>query len=411
MLKLKRLTIHKHPRVRPGTELVFNDGFNVLLGVNGSGKTTLLELLVQVLNGRLESLTEHEFHLSYSCEGVGASYSVDVRSSPGPLQKDLQPRPLAAWTMQFDLHGGERVTLAGEHDRVVTTYKGKTNISAQSTRLDAPLIAVAAGRLLELDNGNEELQARIHQFSTWDLARFDEATRWFDGGIETAEFVLFEMDGDQIEPAINGFVPPAVGRALADQARLSEQHDDFKLDDRQITFLDQTCKALGFASALMQLELLRRESMGESGMWVRDLGELRFRFVKEDGTRLRHDQLSFGQRRLFAFLYYAAIQSDIIVADELTNGLHHAMIRLCLDVIGDRQAFLATQNPLLLDNLAFESAEEVRRTFILCSTEREGGRERMVWRNMSTDEAENFYRDYKVGISHVNDILRSWGLW
>jgi hypothetical protein len=175
--------------------------------------------------------------------------------------------------------------------------------------------------------------------------------------------------------------------------------------------LDLACKSLGFTSASMQLELLRRESMGEPKRWFRNLGELRFHFVKEDGTRLRHDQLSFGQRRLFAFFYYAAIQTNVIVADELTNGLHHAMIGQCLEVIGERQAFLATQNPLLLDNLTFENTEDVRRTFILCATERDDGQERMVWRNMTADEAENFYRDYKVGISHVNDILRSWGLW
>jgi len=35
----------------------------------------------------------------------------------------------------------------------------------------------------------------------------------------------------------------------------------------------------------------------------------------------------------------------------------------------------------------------------------------MVWRNMTAEEAKNFFRDYQVGISHVNDILRSWGLW
>jgi energy-coupling factor transporter ATP-binding protein EcfA2 len=411
MLKLKRLTIHKHPRVRPGTELVFNDGLNVLLGVNGSGKTTLLELLVQVLNGRFESLAESEFHVSYVCEGVGASCSFDVRSVPGPIQKDLQTRPNASWSMQLDLNGGERVTIVGEHDRVVTTYKGKTTTSVEPTRLDVPLITAASRRLRELDPDNGEIQARIHEFSAWNLARFDEATRWFDDGIKAPDFILFELGEGRIEPAIDGFLPRMIGRALADQARSSEQHDDFKLDDRQVAILDEACQALGFASAFMQLELLRREPAGDPGQWVRILGKLRFRFVKEDGTRLQHDQLSFGQRRLFAFLYYAAIHDDVIVADELTNGLHHAMIRLCLDVIGDRQAFLATQNPLLLDNLAFNNAEEVRRTFILCSTEREGVRERMVWRNMSTDESENFYRDYKVGISHVNDILRSWGLW
>ena len=81
---------------------------------------------------------------------------------------------------------------------------------------------------------------------------------------------------------------------------------------------------------------------------------------------------------------------EVIVADELTNGMHHAMIGQCIDLIGERQAFLATQNPLLLDNLpGFTSAEQVQSTFILCTTERENDRERMVWRNMTAEEVKN----------------------
>jgi ABC-type lipoprotein export system ATPase subunit len=411
MLKLKRLTIHKHPRVQAGTELVFNDGVNVLLGVNGSGKTTLLELIVEVLHGRFEGLAEHEFHVSYVCEGSGAIWSVEFRSSPGLTPRDGQSRPNIVWSIQIAPFGGERVTVASAHDRMEVTYNGETNTSIQSARMDLPLARIAAAAIFELAPVDRELLQNITSFHVWNQARFDEATRWFDDGIETAEFVLIETAKGQFSLPPDEFLPATVARAVADQASASDQRDDFKLDDKAIPFLDQACQALGFVGASLQLELLRQDPGGEPNAWVRRLGELRFRFVKADGTRLRHDQLSFGQRRLFAFLYYAAIHDKVIVADELTNGLHHAMIGHCLDVIGERQAFLATQNPLLLDNLAFEDAEQVRRTFILCSTVSDNGRERMVWRNMTADEAENFFRDYKVGISHVNDILRNWGLW
>jgi hypothetical protein len=88
------------------------------------------------------------------------------------------------------------------------------------------------------------------------------------------------------------------------------------------------------------------------------------------------------------------------------------MIDLCLDTIGDRQSFLATQNPLLLDHIGFHSAEEVQRTFILCDLlEMTDGQESMQWRNMSGQEAGEFFGDYEVGIQHVNDILRTRGLW
>jgi ABC-type polar amino acid transport system ATPase subunit len=130
-----------------------------------------------------------------------------------------------------------------------------------------------------------------------------------------------------------------------------------------------------------------------------------------DGARLRPDQLSFGQRRLFAFFYYAAIHDEVIVADELSNGMHHAMIGQCIDLVGERQAFLATQNPCCSTTSASQALEQAQRTFILCSSERDKDRERMVWRNMTREEATNFYREYQVGIGHTNDILRSWGLW
>lgn len=413
MLKLKRLTIHKLPRVKPGTELVFNEGINVLLGVNGSGKTTLLKLLVQVLNGRFEELADSEFHLSYECERDGTSLSIDLRSSsPAPPQRDIMPRPVLTWSMRIDLRGGELISMELEQDRLVTTYRGETTTSVELARMDLPPRLTAASGLLELESVSPDLREEVLKLGTWNLARFDEALQWFNKGIDAPDFNFVEVaPGVVIPTTIEDFLPDDAGQLFARQLGASPNRDDLGLDDSELKFLAQTCAAFNLTGASMQLELLRKEPSGEPELSSWYFGQLRFRFTKADGTRLRHDQLSFGQQRLFAFLYYAAIHKQVIVADELSNGLHHAMIARCIDVIGERQAFLATQNPLLLDNLGFTSAEEVRGTFILCSTQVENHREQVVWRNMTTEEAENFYRDYKAGISHVHDILRSRGLW
>ncbi len=79
--------------------------------------------------------------------------------------------------------------------------------------------------------------------------------------------------------------------------------------------------------------------------------------------------------------------------------------------IGDRQAFLTSQNPLLLDYLVFDSVQQVKETFILCRSETIDGRDKMSWRNLTDDEADMFYSAYKVGIEHVGEILRTRGLW
>jgi hypothetical protein len=101
-----------------------------------------------------------------------------------------------------------------------------------------------------------------------------------------------------------------------------------------------------------------------------------------------------------------------VVADELFNGLHHEWIEVCLDRLYDRQSFLATQHPYLLDHIPIESANAVRTTFIRCTLERSpDGREQMVWRNFDADEAERFFVAYQTGISQVSEVLRMEGLW
>ena len=140
-------------------------------------------------------------------------------------------------------------------------------------------------------------------------------------------------------------------------------------------------------------------------------GNLKFWFTRRDGSIFQDQHLSYGQKRLLAFLYYLDANPSIVIADELVNGLHHAWIEECVKAIGDRQAFLTSQNPLLLDYLVFESVEQVKETFILCRTEPDGDRDRMIWRNMNDDEADMFYSAYKVGVEHVGEILRTRGLW
>ena len=57
-VKLKHLKIHQYRNVRPGTELRFDDGINLVLGQNASGKTTLLSLLSAVSRSTFTELSE-----------------------------------------------------------------------------------------------------------------------------------------------------------------------------------------------------------------------------------------------------------------------------------------------------------------------------------------------------------------
>jgi hypothetical protein len=157
------------------------------------------------------------------------------------------------------------------------------------------------------------------------------------------------------------------------------------------------------------MQVLERKT--DEGADLLRLGHLGFRFFFEGGDFITHDRLSYGQKRLLTFFYYLASNPDIVIADELVNGLHHQWITACIDAIGERQAFLTSQNPLLLDYLPFTSAEQVQKSFILCKSEQQqGSRPRWTWENMSDEAAASFFSAYEVGIEHVSEILQSQGL-
>jgi hypothetical protein len=168
---------------------------------------------------------------------------------------------------------------------------------------------------------------------------------------------------------------------------------------------------LGFEAAELRPRVLRRSQDGEN-VTTSYLG-FDCLFRRADGSQISHHLLSFGQKRLFSFLWYLAVRGELpVVADELLNGLHYEWIEICFDRLQDRQSFLATQHPLLLDHIPIESAEAVRTTFLRCSTELgPDGREQMVWRNFNEEEAERFFVAYQTGIQHVSEVLRSEGLW
>ncbi|HEY0134853.1 MAG TPA: AAA family ATPase, partial [Nannocystis sp.] len=81
MVKLKRLKINQYRNVRPGTELHFDDGVNLVLGKNGAGKTTLLALLSHVAGSDFSSLQGESFNLEYDFSGGDFTARVSIWAS------------------------------------------------------------------------------------------------------------------------------------------------------------------------------------------------------------------------------------------------------------------------------------------------------------------------------------------
>jgi len=179
-------------------------------------------------------------------------------------------------------------------------------------------------------------------------------------------------------------------------------------EDSTFPTLQQICQVLGLEGIIATPNLRTEAPDG-----TRTYDQWRFEVHWPNGLKHHHSGLSFGQKRLLAFLWYlGCIPEGPVITDELVNGFHHSWIETCLNIISERQAFMASQNPLLLDFLDFENAEEVRGSFVFCEkTVDEGEPVQWRWRNMDQAEAAAVYRAYKVGIQHVSNILQSKGLW
>ncbi|MGK4006895.1 AAA family ATPase [Sorangium sp. So ce1036] len=442
MAKLKRLRIERFRGLVPGTELVFNDTFNVLLGQNGTGKTTLLKLIAMALASNFAALEGEDFALEYEIESVGVSLLVSIRndlserSTPEPrpargrLPKHLAESSSPAWSYEARVRfhhatPTHRVSVTPlKSERFVDdTLVPDTEIPVSDPFQPGFLLWALQDVFYEapMDLGPEWFDAMWDEIlNPRGRGRFDEALRAFE---EMTGESLAEESGDCIESPmlsilrtgvgdvsvkISPRIPPEITRLIESNPTLLEAKNP-SLPHTELPFLRDAAELFQYSASDLIL-LLHSKKVTPAGEELLYAG-LAFTFTLEDGSVITHDALSYGQKRLLSFFHYLAVSEDIVIADELVNGLHYDWIEACLGRLVDRQSFLTSQNPLLLDFLPFTSAEDVRRCFILCRRERHEGRRRTVWANMDEESANAFFRAYRTEALQVSEILRTKGLW
>jgi energy-coupling factor transporter ATP-binding protein EcfA2 len=453
-LRLRRLKIEKFRNVVPGTELVFGDGMNVLLGRNGTGKTTLLQLIAMVTSSSFGALVEEEFDIEYDVSLLGLGFRVVFVNRPLQASNGRTLRRRGGldgarteWSFRVSVvleDGRQGLVMASAPTGVaVPPQWGLTEPTPvrDPLRDESPLdqaidvlggaAALRVERVLADGLANEvaPMQAILDFYREALLFQQQVAQHGgrFDEGLGTFGGIVSDFGFSSVEDAKRAmlfyrrahwrndeglttarFAPQEVTSAAMHSIRASGV-TDLTLQDADLPFLRRALDLIGGKEAKMILKLQKESSPEDGGDAT--FGDFEFLITMEDGSVFRHDYLSYGQKRLLSFLYYAAANPDIIIADELVNGLHHEWIDACLDEVKDRQCFLTSQNPLLLDYLSFDSAEEVQRTFLLCDRRREGKRTQLVWQHMDRESADSFFRSYRAGVQHVSEILRTKGLW
>lgn len=442
------MEIHRFRNVAPDTTIEFHPHFNVLLGRNGTGKTTLLRWLADLLSGDMSRWDHEPYDVELEIQGKEAQTRVRLKNEPMDIREQLPRRirlgeaELAEWVMERR-GGGER-----ELDMEVVTSKARFGIHGTPSQITVyqsgnvlftrdswprhfgffDVLQSSAYRGDPKDTKSSEVRRMLYG-AIWDLSasfrntcRFDEALGFFFRmvGSETSNgsggALHFELTRYGESTSIGGSMPQDLASGILRQvAQLRKKKlSSFSFHHAELPFLDKAVELFGFSAASMEISVLEKKVEkvpGGDKLQSYRLGDTRFIFERHDGSSFTHDHLSYGQKRALAFLYYLASNPDFIVVDELVNGLHHAWIEACRDEIGERQALMTSQNPLLLDYLPIESPDDVRRCFILCSSERKGDQEQLVWRNPTEEEADSFFSAYSAGIQHVGEILMDKGLW
>lgn len=440
-LRLRRIKLNKWRNVLPGTELRFGDGVHALLGKNGTGKTTLLRLISMCVRNDFSAVESEDFDIEYDIDLGRYKAFVSVANETTSLD------PAEEQMTTLGPHRGDRRALAEPSYRIRIVLHGLVDapVELESTRTklwlngeprepqERGLLSPFKGALWsQVDNAlrlsvrragrspiTADLEGQVSSgatslyvdtvFMSFSAFRFDEA----DGLLDALEGLTAKPRSELPLLDIHLWAIPIFDPWVPDELEtfcrrwLKEQHSvtELRPTSADLPFLQTFAGLAGFDEVTMVLPLQAKTKSSAS------FGKASFLIQLKNGDLITQELLSFGQRRLLAFLYYAACNPDTLIVDELTNGLHHEWIEACVDELEKRQSFVATQNPLLIDYLPVASSQDAETAFLQCRLVEKDGKQWMDWRNTTPDEAERFWKSYETGVQFISEILRTEGLW
>jgi energy-coupling factor transporter ATP-binding protein EcfA2 len=430
-MKLTKLKIHRYRGVAPGTEIAFGPTLNLVMGRNGTGRTTLLELLSIILCSDFSGLIQEEFSLEYELTFPGMQIQVSARNvgrsrtpeSPGASLPGAALMPLRTPEVATALEPRLEATL--RLDPPSSSLVIRADGSGLFCEVDGQSVYSRSMHWSVLDRSvwtlifmgaqylSPELKERLKELlrRTFLLApsRFDEALGMFEqiGNIKYA----MEMQGDEVFPLGLMALPtwmPAWLRARVER-RPPPDVLEFLHDELERSFLARFVALAGFAAGRFRVEVVEKRTYENGGRL--GFGRFGFYFTRKDGTELTQAQLGHGQKRLLSFLYYLDLNEDFVIADELASGLHPQWVEACRREIGARQCFLTTQSPLLLKQVSFSSAANLRASLIHCEVGLRDGRERILWSNPTEETATGLFEAHRAAPGALGELLEAQGLW
>ncbi|RKG72426.1 ATP-binding protein [Corallococcus terminator] len=427
-MKLTRLHVHHYRELAPDTLLTFGPALNVVVGEMGSGRTTLLELVSTVVCSDFSGLLREPFSLDYSLRFDALTVDVAVRNEPpaalpattgadaGPgtalalppsgLAHGLMPSIVA--TVRWDEAEDVRLVMRASATGFACEVDGAAGFAKRMhwSVLDRSVWTLLFMAAQYLERGvKDRLKELLRRTFLLAPPRFDEALGMFEriGAIRYA----MERRGEDLFPLGLMALPTWMPGWLREQV----EHEPlpptlmFRHETLPRSFLARFVTLAGFASGTLTVDVTETTPLSQGGRL--GFSGFRFAFVRADGTPVAQEQLGYGQRRLLSFLYYLDVHDAFVIADELPAGLPPELVEACVKDVGERQAFLTSQNPLLFEHLSFRDAEDLRTSLIRC----EGGAGRGAWRwtQPSPEVASRLFDAWREKAVPLGAVLRAQG--
>lgn len=379
--------------------LTFSERYNVVVGDTGAGKSNLLSLLAMTTRMDFEPLANESFDLAWEAVNDAGDQLV------GCVTREVPPctrvfyraasRPTSwRWSIRVAPLGRPAFVLEDEGDGRVPDPSAAAGSLSHRLFLEC---ARYAGSLA--DDGT---------------TRADEGLGCLRG--LTARRRTEDRSFPRFEPSV--FVeaerpPTAVGlggvaelRGAWPCAAANGRH--ISLGGEDLPWLERVRQDLGAATVrLLPHRVDEHASFQEGEWWIRYRGsDLAITF--RPGLSVRHDALAYEQKRLLGLRWYlSTAPAAPAILDELSLGLPPAKVLALLAELADRQSFLATRDPRLVDAVAWRSPEEVGLGVVACTRDAE---HRWTWRQLDTTEAARFYAASRAG-DRPHRALRTEAWW
>lgn len=426
---LERLKVNQFRSVEPGTELCFSEGLHVVLGKNASGKSTLLDLIAASLAVDFDRSAFHDepLDLEFTLRAGELRFEATVKR----VFRDAN-----ASAMLEDVEGLKRSLC--EEGRYILRAPSGLKVTVVLTSDDLPRRTVEG--VDPARYGIDEPLTWHHQgpplapslsglynlwlqgsSKAWELMEALLGRGAFSSGAHDVFFrmpegdeLLDELEDDDTSAILLGesmsmqpvLLPDRIFEALSPDGAAVEV--PLTLEPLLSAFI----REMGFTEARMSLGPPRVER--HFGKKVFAYSSPTFTFFRDGRLVRRGDQLSYGQRRLFALGWYLACSRDLAILDEPSNGLHESWLAFLVSQLHDRQVFLTSQNRELLDMLPFGTETELSRGFVLCEARPQprGDEPTLHWRGLREDESALMIKALRSSrVDLITDLLRALDLW